>query len=203
MNRALSATKPSSPSRRLQQARAARRLIGALTLMLIAVSTAVLVSYHGATKIPPSAGGPAAPTVVRIADLGVTTHVSPIRVDGLVLNPPDDPMLAGWVMDGALAGADEGSVVITAHKIHGGGGAFDELAKLKRGSLVSVDTERGVQNYGVSSVKDLNLEEFAAAAPGLFRTDGSPRLVLITCWGWNGRGWDGNTVVIAEPQSGT
>lgn len=203
MNRALSATKPPSPSRQLQQARAARRLIGTLTLVLIAVSTAVLVSYHSATKIPLSSGGPAAPTVVRIADLGVTAHVSPIRIDGLILHPPDDPMLAGWVMDTALPGADEGSVVITAHKIHGGGGAFDELAKVKRGSLISLDTERGVQNYGVSSVKDLNLAEFATAAPGFFRTEGAPRLVLITCWGWNGKGWDGNTVVIAEPRSET
>lgn len=185
----------------MQQARAARRLIGTLIVLLIAVSAAVLVSYTNATRIPPSSGGPAAPTLVRIMSLGVTAQVSPVRVEGTVLNPPEDPMLAGWAMDTALPGAEQGSVVITAHKIHGGGGAFDELAKVKRGSLIAVDTEHGVQNYGVSSVKDMNLEQFAAAAPNLFRTDGPPRLVLITCWGWNGKAWDGNTVVIAEPQS--
>lgn len=176
-------------------------MVGTLILLVITVSTVVLVNYHSATRIPPSSGGASAPTVVRITSLGVTTQVTPIQMTGPVLDPPEDPMLAGWVMGTAMPGAETGSAVVTAHKIHGGGGAFDELAKVKRGSLISVDTERGVQNYGVSSVKDLNLEEFAAAAPGLFRTDGPPRLVLITCWGWNGKGWDGNTVVVAEPQS--
>lgn len=202
MNQALR-TRPSSPSRKLREARAARRLIAILTVVLVAVSAWVVISYQQAIRIPPNSGGPAAPVKVQISSLGVVAPVSPVRIQGSVLNPPDDPRMAGWWLDGAQPGARTGSVVITAHKIHGGGGAFDALGKVKRGSLVSVDTTAGVQNYAISSVKDFNQEEFAAAAPELFRTDGKPRLVLITCWGWNGRGWDGNTVAIAEPDSGS
>lgn len=201
MNRALRAPMPPSPSRRLQEARAARRLMATLTLLIMAISVVVLVSYQNAIRIPPSSGGPAQPAVLRIKNLGVTASVSAIRMNGAVLDPPEDPMTAGWWSDGALPGAATGSAVITAHKIHGGGGAFDDLAKVKRGDLVSLDTTTGVQNYAVSSVRNLTLDEFSAVAPALFRTDGRPRLVLITCWAWNGNGWDGNTVVIAEPKS--
>lgn len=201
MNGALRAKQPPSPSRRLQEARAARRLVTALILLVVTTSVLVLISYQTAIRIPANSGGPAAPVMVRVKSLGITAPASPIRLEGSVLNPPADPMGAGWWAEGALPGAANGSAVITAHKIHGGGGAFDSLAEANHGALVSIDTTSGVQNYSVTSVRDLNLEEFAAAAPDLFRTDGEPRLVLITCWNWNGHGWDGNTVVIAEPES--
>lgn len=172
-----------------------------ITVIVVVLSAVVLTSYAQAQRIPANAGGPSVPTVTRIPSLGLTVPTSGIVEQGAVLNPPADPQQAGWWAGGALPGSTAGSVVITAHKIHGGGGAFDTLAKVKRGALVTIDTESGVQNYQVTSIKNYDREEFAAAAEDLFRTDGDPRLVLITCDDWNGDDWDGNTVVIAHPDA--
>lgn len=165
---------------------------------MLVVSAVVLTSYAQAKRIPPNAGGASIPTVTRIPTLGLTVPTMSIVEQGAVLDPPADPQRAGWWAGGALPGAETGSVVITAHKLHGGGGAFDTLAKVKRGALVTIGTEAGVQNYEVVSVSNYDRAEFAERAGDFFRTDGKHRLVLITCYDWNGTDWNGNTVVIAR-----
>lgn len=170
-----------------------------ITIVVVVVSAIVLTSYAKAQRLPENSGGPSAPTATRIPSLGLTVPTTPIVEEGEVLDPPADPQRAGWWAGGALPGSDAGSVVITAHKIHGGGGAFDTLAKIRRGALVTIDTQAGTQNYQVVSVDSHDRAGFAAAAGDFFRTNGNPRLVLITCYDWNGRDWNGNTVVIAHP----
>ncbi|MDO5499781.1 MAG: class F sortase [Propionibacteriaceae bacterium] len=169
------------------------------TVIVLFLSTIVLVSYNQANRIPENSGGASVPRTTKIPSLGLSVATTAIQEQGAVLDPPADPQRAGWWAGGSMPGAREGTAIITAHKIHGGGGAFDTLAKVKRGAIVTVDTEAGVQNYAVASIKNYNREEFAAKAPELFRTDGEHRLVLITCYDWNGSDWDGNTVVVAEP----
>lgn len=172
-----------------------------LAVLVLIISTIVLTGYARARTIPESSGGASQPTVTRIPSLGLNVPTVPILDEGAVLDPPSNPKEAGWWANGAMPGAREGSAVITAHKIHGGGGAFDDLEKIKRGALVTVDTQRGVQNYEIVSVNHYNREQFAEKAADFFRTDGEPRLVLITCRDWNGKDWEGNTVVIARPGS--
>ncbi|WP_432559249.1 class F sortase [Granulicoccus sp. GXG6511] len=192
-----SVKKPST--RRAQPSPYSYRISAVLvTIVVVVISSIVLTSYAQARRIPDNAGGPSAPTVTRIPSLGLSVPTSPIVEQGAVLDPPADPQRAGWWASGALPGSKEGSVVITAHKLHGGGGAFDTLAKVKRGALVTVDTQAGVQNYEVVSIANYDRDEFAEKADDLFRTDDTPRLVLITCYDWNGDDWNGNTVVIAR-----
>jgi LPXTG-site transpeptidase (sortase) family protein len=193
-----------SSSRRARPSPYSYRLSGLLvTIVVLVVSTVVLTSYARANRIPENTGGPSVPTVTRIPSLGLNVPTISIVEQGAVLDPPSDPQHAGWWAGGALPGSNAGSVLITAHKLHGGGGAFDTLGQVKRGALVTVDTKAGVQNYEVVSIDHYDRHEFAEESPDLFRTDDKHRLVLITCYDWNGDDWNGNTVVIARATNNT
>lgn len=199
-----SATSRRTPRRPSPSGPHGRRVGGAVLAVLVVVISAIVLSgYARARNIPDSSGGPSQPTVTRIPSLGLNVPTVPIHDEGAVLDPPSNPKEAGWWANGAMPGASKGSAVITAHKIHGGGGAFDDLENIKRGALVTVDTQRGVQNYEIVSINQYNREQFAEKSTDLFRTDGDPRLVLITCRDWNGKDWEGNTVVIARPGTST
>jgi len=131
--------------------------------------------------------------------LGIDSAVLPIgTVDG-VLVPPSDPMELGWWRDGARVGAAHGSVLITGHTVHTGGGAMDHLADLEVGDEVTVETRKGEAAYRVMSVTYFPKQTLADHAGEVFDQTGPHRLVLITCDNWNGTTYDGNTVAIAEP----
>jgi LPXTG-site transpeptidase (sortase) family protein len=88
--------------------------------------------------------------------------------------------------------------VLTGHTVHDGGGVFDHLAALEVGDSVAVVTRDGQLTYTVRTVRELSKGQLAAAADRLFSRAGAPGLVLVTCTGWDGARYLGNTVVVAR-----
>jgi LPXTG-site transpeptidase (sortase) family protein len=143
------------------------------------------------------------PLALRIPSIGVAAAVEPVVADAGVLVPPADPALVGWWADGARAGGSTGAVVLTGHTVRGGVGVFDDLAEVRPGDTVRVDTSRGRVTYVVAVARDLSKEQLATAAPELFAVDGRPRVVLVTCADWASGRYRGNTVVVAVPDEPT
>ena len=142
--------------------------------------------------------GAGVPRSVEVRALGLQAPVVPIRSQGPLLVPPDDPTVLGWWSGGAVAGAARGSALVTGHTVHDGGGALDDLELVPMGSTIVVRTDRGRLTYRATSVEVVGKEALARRAPQLFSRDVPGRLVLVTCEDWNGTGYESNVVVKAE-----
>ena len=152
------------------------------------------------TPTAPVAGS--RPRRVAMPSLGIDAPVDPIRTADGVLVPPADPSRLGWWEDGARPGDPRGSVLITGHTVHSGGGAMDHLGDLVPGDLVRIDTVRRPLAYRVVQVTYYPKQTLTELADEVFRQSGRPRLVLVTCERWDGTAYAGNTVVVAEPERG-
>lgn len=139
------------------------------------------------------------PVRVSVPRLGVSAKVLGIRARGGALIPPANPRLVGWWSEGARPGATKGSAIITGHTVHTGGGAFDDLDKLRAGDAVKVTTAKGTINYTVTGVAVYRRGALAQQAARLFDQGVSGRLVLVTCEDWDGTKYLSNAVVIATP----
>lgn len=91
--------------------------------------------------------------------------------------------------------------MITGHTVHNGGGAFDNLEKLRVGDTVVVSTSRGAMKYRVSGVTTYRKQAFARSAAAVLEQSGPGRLVLITCEDWTGTVYLSNVVVVAQPMA--
>jgi LPXTG-site transpeptidase (sortase) family protein len=141
------------------------------------------------------------PTRILLPQLELSARVVPITAEGGVLVPPPNPRVAGWWSGGARPGAKIGSAVITAHTVHTGGGAFDDLDKLRPGAIMTVITSTGRITYVATSVLNYPKRSLAKHAAELFDQTTPGRLVLVTCEDWNGEAYLSNAVIIAEPIS--
>ena len=150
---------------------------------------------------PTLASRPVAGVPVRLVvpPLDVDTAVEPIAAAGAVLTPPGDPRRVGWWRDGARPGDGLGSILVTGHTVHTGGGAFDHLGRLRPGDRVDVGTAHGWRHYRVTQTLFLTTGQLAARSAALFAQDGPERLVLVTCAAWDGAEYAGSTVVLADP----
>jgi hypothetical protein len=145
----------------------------------------------------------APPSAVAIPAIGVRAPVVAVRAIHGVLGVPGDPRELGWWADGAAAGAARGTVVLDGHvdsAVSGEGALFD-LTRLQVGDAVVVTTTPGQTVRFVVTARRRYLKA-AGLPPDLFRTDGPPRLVLITCGGpfdRSARSYLDNIVVFASP----
>jgi len=146
----------------------------------------------------PSAEG-AVPRRLQVPALGIDAPILAIRATDGVLFPPGNPQQLGWWRDGAKVGAASGSVLVTGHTVHTGGGAMDHLADLAVGDRIVVRSQRGDVTFEVARVTYYPRQSLADHAQQTFDQSGPNRLVLITCERWNGTSYDGNTVVVARP----
>lgn len=144
----------------------------------------------------------ATPTRLSVAVLGLFgAVVRPVGIneDGSMTVPPATEV--GWYQ---YAGRPDGqgSVVLAAHVAEGGArGLFSRLHELAAGDRVQVETSSGaVTEWQVESVTSYAKARLPVTE--LFRADGDPVLVLITCGGTIDplRGSYGdNVVVLARP----
>lgn len=142
---------------------------------------------------------PGVPRRVVIERLDMDAPVVPISTVGNALTPPADPQLLGWWSAGAKTGADRGSALVTGHTVHTGGGALDDLERLRSGDRVTVYTGRGIIAYDVRSVEIFGKGSVAQHAQRLFSQEVPGRLVLVTCEDWDGTQYLSNVVVVARP----
>ncbi|GAA1973004.1 hypothetical protein GCM10009798_37770 [Nocardioides panacihumi] len=139
------------------------------------------------------------PRSLRLPTLGVTAPVVPVRAPGRTLIPPSDPATLGWWADGARPGAPRGSVLIAGHTVHGAGkGALEDIGRLTPGAPVVVTTAGSTLRYVVERVQVFDKATLSTQAARLFRQDGPPQLVLITCADWDGSRFLSNVVVVAR-----
>lgn len=88
--------------------------------------------------------------------------------------------------------------MITGHTVHDGGGAFDDLERLRPGANIVVTTSRGALRYQVTGVTTYRKQALAGQAARLFDQGVPGRLVLVTCEDWNGKVYLSNVVVTAR-----
>jgi LPXTG-site transpeptidase (sortase) family protein len=169
----------------------------------VAGDAAPAVSGSDGSPVPPPAKiasyRPGAPRSITIDRLAVRAPVLPIHTVGSTLVPPGDPTQLGWWADGARPGDPRGSVLITGHTVHTGGGALDDLEELEPGDSVSVRTRRGNVEYAVRRVVVPDKGVVARQAERLFSQEVPGRLVLITCEDWDGTAYRSNVLVTAQP----
>ncbi|VTR75828.1 class F sortase [Cellulomonas hominis] len=153
---------------------------------------------------PPPATAVAAPVHLAVPDADVTADVVPVGVEASgALEVPADPRVAGWWSSGAVPGATQGSTVLAAHVDAAGTGAgpMSRVLRVPPGTVVEVTTADGsTLRYAVAERR--SYDKSAGLPADLFRVDGPPRLVLVTCGGAfdaaTGR-YAENVVVVAVP----
>lgn len=139
------------------------------------------------------------PREIRIPSLDVRAPVVPIQTERHVLVPPSDPTSVGWWSGGVRPGAPNGSAVLTGHTVSTGGGAFDDLDRVRVGDPVTVATSTGPLTYDVARVVAFPKRSLADHAERVFDQSGRARLVLVTCEDWNGEVYLSNQIVVALP----
>ncbi|MCW2758655.1 MAG: Sortase family protein [Nocardioidaceae bacterium] len=180
---------------------------------LVAWLLSLLVGMVGLGLVIPSGHVDAAPRLIgkRTGDvlvipaLRVRAPLVSVAMDPKnVLSPPRNPREVGYWDGSARPGSSTGQTLITGHTVHTGGGALDRLGTLAPGAQVRVvrtsNGETRRSTYVVTEVRDLSKAEVARDATALFgQAGGTGRLVLVTCTGWDGKEYHGNTVVFARP----
>lgn len=147
-------------------------------------------------RVPPR---PGAPRRLEIPRLGVDAAVVSVGLRGSTLVPPSDPQLLGWWAGGAMPGATRGSALIAGHTVHTGGGALDDLERVRVGDTVRVRAAGHWLDYRAVSVRVLGKDVIARTAQRIFSQEAPGRLVLLTCEDWDGVAFRSNVVVTAVP----
>ncbi|MEV6632049.1 class F sortase [Actinoplanes sp. NPDC051470] len=142
----------------------------------------------------------AVPTRVTIGALRVDAPVDPagVRPDRS-LAVPEDPDRLGWWIGSAAPGTPKGTVLLAGHvdTARDGAGALFRLERLSMGARIDVRAGDRVITYRAVARRSYVKQRLPA---DLYRTDSSPRLVLITCGGTFHNGvYSHNVVVYAEP----
>jgi len=144
----------------------------------------------------------AAPVAVTIAR-ETTARIVPVSLRGGALGLPADPRTIGWWTGGAAPGDSHGRAVLAGHvdSAAKGFGALEVLATVRLGDSIRVkDAAKAEHVYTVSARHSYPKQ---ALPPILFRHDGPPQLILITCAGRfdpNTRHYADNLVVLADPR---
>lgn len=159
-------------------------------------------------SVGPTLGSVGTPVRLVIPSLDVDAPVVPIELDrDRVLRPPQDPSEIGWWERSAQPGADTGQSLLTGHSVRLGDGAMDTLGDVKRGATVQIigKAEKGeksgkIASYSVQKVFVYSRKEVAEHSEDLFGQDHNPRrLVLVTCTDWDGKVYQSNIIVYAQP----
>jgi hypothetical protein len=145
---------------------------------------------------------PVPPGRLEFPSAGVDAEVVPVGVlPSGDLQLPEDPAQVGWWAAGALPGQPRGTVVLAGH-MDGlrRSGAMSALLGVEENDVVHIVDLRGVvHEYRVVARR---ISPRQSLDPALFATEGSHRLVLITCGGtFDDRAglFTDNIVVVADP----
>lgn len=147
---------------------------------------------------------PTPPADIQLPSIGVDAPVVPVGIepDGL-MTVPEDVDTVGWYQWGGTPGGDTGTTVLAGHvdSRSQGRGAFFDLRAMGVGDEVSVtDADGATTTWRV--VGRRTFDKASLPVDELYRRDGQPRLVLITCGGdfdADVRSYESNVVVEAEP----
>ena len=159
------------------------------------------------SSVGPTLGSIGTPVRLAVPSLDIEAEVVPIELGrDRVLRPPTDGSKVGWWKRSAQPGAKNGQSLITGHSLRQGDGAMDNLGDAQRGATVRVygkkdgDKSGKVATYLVQKVFVYSREQVAKHSEELFDQDFHPRrLVLVTCTDWDGKVYQSNIIVFAQP----
>jgi hypothetical protein len=146
---------------------------------------------------------PVVPAQLDLPARSVTAAVDPVGTDpsgGMVV--PEEVRTVGWWAPGVLPGGAAGSAVIAGHvdSRAQGVGVLAVLPQLTEGELVLVRDAGGrTATFRVAARREYGKYGLPRE---VFRRDGAPQLVLITCGGRfdpAARSYESNIVVYAVP----
>jgi len=131
---------------------------------------------------------------VKVIDVGIT--------DDDEMEIPDSFHEAGWYRYGPAPGAPAGNAVLAAHiDIGTEAMPFARLKDVEIGTIITVGREDGSRvTYRVTAVR--NEPKVSLDTEELFRRDGDPQLVIVTCGGaWlsDREDYEDNVVLTASP----
>lgn len=181
-------------------------VIETIVVMVVLSIAGVGLIYPNHPLPPPPAKLIGAPTgdVLEVKALKVKAPLVSVKMDkNAQLNPPQNPRQVGYWSGSSAPGARTGQTLVTGHTVHTGGGALDKLGTMRVGQPVVIFRKYAGQvqrtSYRVTSVRSYSKKQIATRAATLFGQDrGAGRLLLITCTGWDGEEYHGNTVVTAK-----
>lgn len=152
------------------------------------------------SDVGPSLGAIGVPVDLEIPSVGIKAAVVPIKLEGDQLNPPGDVRKVGWWDGSAQPGSQDGQTLMTGHAVHTGGGVMNRLGDVERGASVLVRSQDEKASFIVEKVFVWSKEKVAEHSEDLFDPDlHGRRLVLVTCADWDGRAWESNVIVFAQP----
>jgi len=161
------------------------------------------------SSVGPTLGSVGTPVRVVVPSLDIDAEVVPIELGrDRVLLPPDDGSKVGWWKRSAQPGAKTGQSLLTGHSLRQGDGAMDNLGDAKPGATVQIygatknrDKKSGkVASYRVQKVFVYSRKQVADHSEDLFDQDFHPRrLVLVTCTDWDGKVYQSNIILLAQP----
>lgn len=149
------------------------------------------------------AAGPVLPAVLELPGRGVTAPVESVGTGpngGMVI--PEPVRTVGWWAPGVLPGGSTGSAVIAGHvdSATQGVGVLAVLPRLTAGEPVVVRAADGrTRTFRVAARREYTKRDLPRE---VFRRDGDPQLVLITCGGAfdaAAGSYESNIVVYAVP----
>lgn len=148
--------------------------------------------------------GPPAPVDITMPSIGIDARIVPVGIDpdGL-MTVPEDVSTVGWYEFGASPASAEGTTVLAGHvddRVQGRGAFFDLRAMEVGDELTLTDDEGSTTTWVVTGRR--TFEKESLPVDDIYRRDGAPRLVLITCGGdfdRAARSYESNVVVEAEP----
>jgi hypothetical protein len=144
------------------------------------------------------------PARLAVPAQGIDASVVPEFADSATraLSLPRDPAIVGWWGAGAAPGDTSGTVVLAGHVDYNGKpGALLPLDRAALGTVVTVTSVDG-SPHGYRVVARVHVAKASLSDAGLFRTDGSPQLALVTCGGPFDRArhsYRDNLIVLALP----
>jgi hypothetical protein len=143
------------------------------------------------------------PVALRVEAAGISAEVRPVGVDasGTAMAVPPDGSVVAWYRDGPSPG-ESGSAVLAGHVDYGGQrGALFDLVDVGMGAEIAVDFDDG-SSRAFLAVGLRRYQKAELPTTELFRQQGPPVLVLITCGGSydrQSRSYRENVVVFAIP----
>jgi sortase (surface protein transpeptidase) len=143
----------------------------------------------------------AQPVAIAIRALDIDAVVRPVGVEDNGEMEIPGAAEVGWYRYGSRPG-DEGSAVLAAHVDYDGQvGVFFDLGKAEAGDTIDIAfSDDTVRSFVV--LERSQFEKQSLPFDEIFRRDGDPSLVLITCGGdFNPslRSYEANVVLFAEP----
>ncbi len=140
------------------------------------------------------------PLRLEIPSLDAKARIVPIQVRNDVLTPPGNVRMVGWWTGSAQPYSPAGQTLMTGHAAHADYSPLNHLRDIRRGASITIRSQDKVATYLVQKVFVWDKKKIAKHSELLFDPDTPDRrLVLVTSADYDGRIWNANVIVFAQP----